>query len=430
MSEYFGVIGNRDYIKLHGEKRPFWEFLDKQPDGWLTSLTYKRRDVPDNKPMIWDCGAWSYRMKDEPDYTPQECADLYREYAPSGSICIAPDHMLIPGCDAEKRRAINLTNAREFLKVCDVSHKPMATIHGETLGERVKAAIDLQAMGYRYLAIGGVAAQASRKSMVTETVQTIRATVPDAHLHVLGLSSPEYARRWHQIGVDSFDGSSHFKQAFTGGVFFTQDGMRLTKHQAARPGNTNCVGVVAPECQCRACSLLRDDGVDTRSYGSNESNMGRAAHNLNMLMRAHSIAMAQRVVLVACCGKKLPHAAPAKELYQSELFRKARLYAEQNGDQWLILSALHGVVNPATVIDPYDVTLNDMGADARQAWASMVADQLREYSDSQLVVMAGNAYCGWVDQFPNVIRPMAGLGIGQQLAYLTPSTTKQMELFS
>lgn len=429
MTTYFGVIGNRDYIKLRGDKRPFWEFLDEQPGGWLSSLVYKRRDVPAGKRMIWDCGAWSYRLKDEPDYTPQQCADLYREYAPAGSMVIAPDHMLIPGCDAVKRRGINLRNAAEFLRVCDPTHKPMATIHGETLGERVDAALALRDSGYRHLAIGGIAAQAARKSMATEIVQTLRAAVPDVHLHVLGLSSPEYAKRWHQIKVDTFDGSSHFKQAFTAGAFYTQDGMKLTKHQAARPGNDECGGIVAPECHCRACTALRDDGVDTRTYGSNETNMGRAAHNLNMLMRAHRAAIQRRIVLVACCGKKLPYAAPARDLYQSELFKKSRRYAEQNGDQWLILSALHGVVHPDATVEPYDVTLNDMGADARKQWSAKVADQLADYRNDQLTVLAGFAYCGWVTKFNNVTRPMEGLGIGQQLAYLHSTTTTQERLF-
>lgn len=429
MSTYFGVIGNRDYIKLAGEKRPFWEFLDDQPGGWLSSLVYKRRDVPADKPMIWDCGAWSYRLKDEPDYTPQQCADLYRCYAPEDSLCIAPDHMLIPGADAAKRRAINLRNADEFLRVCDPAHRPMATIHGETVGERVDVALALRRAGYRHLAIGGIAAQAARKAMATEIVQTLRAAVPDVHLHVLGLSSPEYAKRWRQIGVDTFDGSSHFKQAFTAGAFYTRDGMKLIKHQAARPGNDECGGIVAPECHCRACTLLRADGVDTRTYGSNETNMGRAAHNLNMLMSAQKVAMKRRVVLVACCGKKLPYPAPARELYQSELFRKSRAYAEQHGDEWLILSALHGVVHPDATVAPYDQTLNDMPAEDRRAWSARVARQLAAYAADELTVLAGAAYCGLVHEFENVTRPMEGLGIGQQLAYLLSTTTTQEGLF-
>lgn len=292
-SQYFGVIGNRDYIKLRGERRPFWEFLDRQPDGWLSSIIYKRKDVPHDRPMIWDCGAWSYRDKDVPDYTPAECVALYQECAPMGSMVIAPDHMLIPGVDCDARRKINLANAKEFIAICPKSFKPMATAHGETIEERVKAAKALRKMGYQHIALGGLAAQASRKKMAVSIVKTVREGVPDVHLHVLGLSSPEYAWQWNHIGVQSFDGSSHFKQAFTGGAFYTCEGPKLVKHQAARPGNAECLGIVAPECHCRACALLREEGIDTRSYGSNENNMGRAAHNLNMLMLAQQEAMRQ-----------------------------------------------------------------------------------------------------------------------------------------
>jgi hypothetical protein len=427
MTAYFGVIGNRDYIKLGGDKRPFWEFLDEQPAGWLTSLVYKRKDVPSGKPMIWDCGAWSYRMDKEPRYTPRQCAEMYKEFAPHGSMVIAPDHMLIPGVDNVSRREINLKNAGEFLSVVESAHVPMATVHGETLGERVDAAIQLRALGYRHIAIGGVAAQAARKAMATEIVQTIRAAVPDVYLHVLGLSSPEYARRWNEIGVDSFDGSSHFKQAFTAGAWFSRNGAKLIKHQAARPGED--VSIVSPQCECRACVALRQDGVDTRSYGSNEHNMGRAAHNLNVLMQAQRAAITRTIVLVACCGKKLPYAAPAKELYQSELFRKSRAYAEQNGDSWLILSALHGVVHPDATIAPYDVTLNEMSRQARADWSVKVAGQLEPHRSSEMVVLAGKNYCGWVEHYERVTRPMEGLGIGQQLAFLTERVNPQGGLF-
>ena len=290
-SQYFGVIGNRDYIKLRGERRPFWEFLDTQPDGWLSSIIYKRKDLPQGKPMIWDCGAWSYRDKDVPDYSPAECVALYSECAPPGSMVIAPDHMLIPGVDCAARRKINTSYARKFIAICPESFSPMATVHGETIEERVKAAVALCKMGYHHIALGGLAAQASRKKMAVEIVRTVREVVPQVHLHVLGLSSPEYARQWNQIGVQSFDGSSHFKQAFTGGAFYTCEGAKLVKHQAARPGNPDDVGIVAPECHCRACVKLREVGVDTRSFGSNEHNMGRAAHNLNMLMLAQEEAM-------------------------------------------------------------------------------------------------------------------------------------------
>ena len=378
--------------------------------------------------MIWDCGAWSYRLKDEPDYTPQECSTMYEQYAPDGSLVISPDHMLIPGVDLEKRRAINLRNAAEFINVVKPQHKPMATAHGTTIEERVEASIAYEKMGYKHLALGGMAAQAGKKALATEIAEALRAAVPSLHLHVLGLSSPDYAARWKRIGIDSFDGSSHFKQAFTGGAFYTREGTQLVKHQAARPGNDDCTGIVAPECACRACTILRGEGIDTRSFGSNENNMGRAAHNMNILMQAQDEAMLEHIVLVACCGKKLSEPAPAKDIYRSELFIKSRRYAEQHGDRWLILSAKHGVLHPDTVIEPYDETLNDKTAAERRTWAAKVSQELANYKNDRLTVLAGETYCGWVDDF-HVERPMKSLGIGQQLQYLLRHSQQQPGLF-
>jgi hypothetical protein len=49
-------------------------------------------------------------------------------------------------------------------------------------------------------------------------------------------------------------------------------------------------------------------------------------------------------VLVSCVKDKLDHPAPAKDLYTSDLFRKARGYAERVGVPWFILSSEHGLV--------------------------------------------------------------------------------------
>lgn len=68
---------------------------------------------------------------------------------------------------------------------------------------------------------------------------------------------------------------------------------------------------------------------------------------------------AQTILLVGCGKSKLPHPAAARDLYTGNLFRSARGYAEASGRPWLILSALHGVVEPEHEIDPYDLTMAD-----------------------------------------------------------------------
>jgi hypothetical protein len=413
--DYYGVIGNRDHIKIKGEKRPYWEFLDEQPDGWLSSLTYHRKDLPPGKPMIMDCGAWSYKHKDVPPIDAETVIPQYTELVGHGSILIAPDHMLIDGVDHAWRRNWNREQALRFLDTCPSDYHPMSCIHGQTIDERVAHAEELLRAGYKYLAVGGVAARASQKKVVLAIVAALREVTRGAWLHVLGLSSPSFVKEWRRMGVESCDGSSHFKQAFTGGAFFTVAGDKLTKHQAVRPGES---ADHLPLCDCVACATLRKEGIDTRSYGSNEHNMGRAAHNQNMLMLAQKAAMKMRVGLVACCGHKKDGRHQAGEIYQSALFKKSRAWVEANCDTWMILSARHGLLSPRDEISTYDMTLNDMSAEQKRAWSEKVRHQLKQFSGDELVVLAGKNYCGWTDGF-DVTRPLEGMGIGQQLQFLT-----------
>lgn len=70
--------------------------------------------------------------------------------------------------------------------------------------------------------------------------------------------------------------------------------------------------------------------------------------------------MVGTICLVSCVGTKRATPTPAKDLYQSDWFTKARTYAKSIGS-WFILSAKYGVVHPDEVIEPYEMTLNAMG---------------------------------------------------------------------
>jgi hypothetical protein len=445
MSDYYGVIGNRDYIKYQGDKRPFWEFLDHQPDGWLTSLVYMREDLPPNKRMMFDCGAWSYRNEEQPKVgknlvTPEWALEQYLQKASAGDFVIAPDHMLIPGADLNARRTFNRESAQAFLRIAqDSGFVPIAVVHGMDLPERIQTARLYVGMGYTALSLGGLAARASQKALILDMVSQIRLAVSSVWLHVLGLSSPDYAAAWHELNIQSFDGSSHFKQAFTAGTFYYESGGNLEKHKAARTerGNPDAVleEITAPLCDCKACRLLRNDGVDTRTYGSNEHNMGRAAHNLNMLMRAQHIAVNGITVLVSCVGKKQDRASPAGDLYQSDWFKKARAYAETVGNRWYILSAKHGLLDPSQAIEPYEMTLNTMDSPTRQKWARRVLCQIADnIPTGKVIILAGRRYREFLrspmqDRGYSVEVPMEGLGIGQQLAWLNSQLITQLEMF-
>lgn len=443
---YYGVIGNRDYIKLRGEKLPYWHFLEVQPDGWLTSLAYHRKDLPTGKRMIFDCGAWSYKDSEVPQLgrhlvTPDWALEQYTINAKPGDFVVSPDHMLLPQYPDSWsiRRSINELFAKRFLEITDgTSFVPMAVAHGLDEQERIAHATELVAMGYKAISLGGMAGRASAKRQNVEATETIRKMFPDVWLHVLGLSSPEYAGEWFRIGVNSFDGSSHFKQAFTAGAFFTEVNGKLVKFQAAHTDDDRNVTeeITAPLCDCKACATLRGDGIDTRTYGSNENNMGRAAHNQNMLMRAHRWHMRRTYVLVSCVGEKQSEPCKAADLYQSQWFIKARAYAEQTGNDWFILSALYGLVHNGDVIKPYEKTLNTMPSTERLQWAGNVFDQVKNRLPvgSKVIILAGGRYREHLvpslfDAGYDVEVPMCGLGIGQQLQWLMNHTSVQLQEF-
>ncbi len=129
------------------------------------------------------------------------------------------------------------------------------------------------------------------------------------------------------------------------------------------------------------------------------------------------------LVLVSCSGPKLKNPAPARDLYTSALFTKSRAWAEKNGSEWLILSALHGVVSPDTVVAPYDRTLTKMSKEERQAWTDKVLGQLERFRGSKVSVLAGKHYRGWIPAFGPVGLPLNGLQLGERLAWLTKAAS-------
>jgi len=132
--------------------------------------------------------------------------------------------------------------------------------------------------------------------------------------------------------------------------------------------------------------------------------------------------------LIACSARKLDKPAKARDLYKGQAFTLATKAAA--GADVLILSAKHGAIEPDSIIDPYNVTLSDMTKAERAAWTAATAAQLAPHRDREIIVLAGANYAAAVEGFGNVTRPLAGLGIGQQLAKLKSLTAPvQLPLF-
>jgi hypothetical protein len=129
--------------------------------------------------------------------------------------------------------------------------------------------------------------------------------------------------------------------------------------------------------------------------------------------------------LVSCVSQKRSHPMPAKDLYCSDWFTKARAYVEAQKGRRLVLSAKHGMVEPDQVIAPYEETLYDKTAEERRNWATSVADEVsrRMRRGDRVVILAGSLYREHLvpllkEHGCEVEVPMRGLGIGQQKAWL------------
>lgn len=106
------------------------------------------------------------------------------------------------------------------------------------------------------------------------------------------------------------------------------------------------------------------------------------------------MATERRIYLVSCVSQKTLYPAPARDLYVSPLFQKARAYVLKSSSPWFILSAEHGLVHPDDVLAPYEKTLNNMRVAERRAWAEKVRNQMeQELPDAdEVVILAGARY--------------------------------------
>lgn len=134
------------------------------------------------------------------------------------------------------------------------------------------------------------------------------------------------------------------------------------------------------------------------------------------------IAPQDLVVVIPCGAAKLPHEAPAGELYTGNYHQACRRTADAltaRGGTVLILSDLYGLMPLHRVIAPYDVRLGEAG--------SVSAEELRDQARTlgldrarEVVVLAGASYVTAARQvWPHATALLAGIGgLGYQMQWL------------
>ena len=134
-----------------------------------------------------------------------------------------------------------------------------------------------------------------------------------------------------------------------------------------------------------------------------------------------------RIGLVGCVKEKAASARPAADLYTSTLFRGRTAYVRRSCDRWFVLSALHGVVGPDAVVEPYDVALDTASRSERRTWSRRVLEQLGDHlgelGQYDFEIHAGAPYrdFGLLEGLraagASVTNPTEGMRIGEQLSF-------------
>lgn len=112
-------------------------------------------------------------------------------------------------------------------------------------------------------------------------------------------------------------------------------------------------------------------------------------------------------------------------MYQSTWFKKAKGFVGER--DYYIISAKYGLLHPVDLIQPYDISLYDLGKAQKIRWGSSVASSIQDKipRHQTLVFLAGKAYikyiAGWLGDY-KVETPLKGLGIGQQLKWFGDNT--------
>jgi hypothetical protein len=173
-----------------------------------------------------DCGAFTYVREQEPLYSVDEVIDFYDGC--QFDIGISPDHVVFgydasldttPGDvphDWRYRQELTISLAAEFLAAC--AHRrcrfePVAVAHGWSPDSYAAAVSELQKVGYKRIAMGGMVPL--KTPDILASLKVVRGTLKRrTELHLLGITRTAHVQDFARYGVTSFDSTTPFRQAF------------------------------------------------------------------------------------------------------------------------------------------------------------------------------------------------------------------------
>ena len=220
---YDGLLVSRDVLRKSKKKARMLEELAEGNGG-----VHRYLRVPPDFPVMGDCGAFGYVDEPEPPYSVDEVLDYYTRHGFNYGISV--DHLVF-GASTEQGRQqrydITLENAAEFYRKhtqLGLPWRPMAAVQGWDIDSYVEAATQSVAMGYDYLAIGGLVR--SNTEEVLLILRNIREAIgADVDIHALGVARFATTKDFLDIGITSMDSATYLRRAWTStrDNFWTRD---------------------------------------------------------------------------------------------------------------------------------------------------------------------------------------------------------------
>ena len=172
--------------------------------------------LPSSLTLFGDCGAFGYLRDPMPRF---QTADIVEYYARLGfDLGVSIDHAVVPEFLDQQRFRYDLTlrNAEEFIKLHrqgGYSYEPVGAIQGWDPGSFAEAARVVTGMGYRYIAVGGLARLHSRR--ILPIVRAVMEAVPrGTRVHVFGIARLTLLKEFVSLGVASVDSAAPMRHAW------------------------------------------------------------------------------------------------------------------------------------------------------------------------------------------------------------------------
>ncbi|WP_119461072.1 tRNA-guanine transglycosylase DpdA [Rhodospirillaceae bacterium SYSU D60014] len=298
---YDGVLVSRGIIGDHRVKGKYTASQARRFE-LVGARKFLRLDKPAfaHLDIFGDCGAFSYVSEERPPYSAVEMVEFYEDCGFTHGCSV--DHIIFDfdsagsgvdggSADARNRFDITLENADAFRREAeqiDASFTPLGVVQGWSPGSMAEAARRLVAMGYDYLAIGGMVPLKSPE--IKLCLDAIRDAVPwSTKLHILGFAKADDIDSFHGFDIASFDTTSPLIRAFKDAkqnYYLPGEGLALHYFTAIRVPQA----IENPKLQrsvkkgvFRAEDLLRMEAAalgSLRAYDRGEAELEETLHNV------------------------------------------------------------------------------------------------------------------------------------------------------